>query len=174
MDLSKVNTKKIKDISYWILLGLLLIILIFILAPRLPIKDNYSLRMVTSGSMRPTIKTGSIIVVRPASVYKIRDIITFQTGKGEKDVVTHRIIQEEGDQFVTQGDANNVADMKLVSEKQILGKMLFTVPYVGYLANFSHSILGFILFIVIPGLVIVVYETKKIIHEIHQRKSKDK
>jgi len=173
MDLQNINIEKVKKTSYWIFFGFLLIILIFVLFPLLPIKNNYSLRMVTSGSMSPTIKTGAIVMTKPVADYKISDIITFQNGLGEKNVVTHRIISHQGDEFITQGDANNVADMKLVKEEQIIGKVLFNIPYVGYWVVLVRRPIGFILVLIIPALFIVFDQTKKIIGEVKKIKEKD-
>ena len=173
MNLKNINIEKVKKISYWTFLGFLLAALIFVLFPLLPIKNNYSLRMVTSGSMRPTIKTGAVVMVKPVPSYKVRDIITFQNGSGEKDVVTHRIISRQGDEFITQGDANNVADVKPVREEQILGKVVFNIPYAGYVANFARSKVGFILFILILAVFIILDQTKKIVGEVKKIKKKN-
>ena len=130
--------------------------------------------MVTSGSMRPTIKTGAVVMVKPVHSYKVRDIITFQNGPGEKDIVTHRIMSRQGDEFTTQGDANNVADMKPIKEEQILGKVIWNVSYVGYVANFARSKLGFMLFILVPAVAIIGNEVRKIFQEVQKTKSKKK
>jgi len=172
MDFKKINIKKVKKISYWIVLGFLLIVLIFVLFPLLPIDNNYSLKMVLSGSMSPTIKTGSIIAIKPALSYKIGDIITFKVGKREREIVTHRIVSQAEQGFIVQGDANNVADINLVKKEAILGKVVLTIPYAGYIANSAHSKLGLILLILIPALLIIGGEVKKIIKEISKIKDK--
>jgi len=172
MDLKNINVEKVKKISYWTFLGFLLAVLIFVLFPLLPIKNNYSLRMVTSGSMRPTIKTGAVVMVKPALSYKVRDIITFQNGSGEKDVVTHRIINRQGDEFITQGDANNVADMNPVKKEAILGKVIFHVSYAGYVINVISSKIGIGILVLLPALLIIINEGKKIWLEVKKKKNK--
>jgi len=172
MDFKKINIKKVKKISYWLILGFLLAVLIFVLFPLLPIKNNYSLKMVLSGSMSPTIKTGSIVAVKPALSYKIGDVITFKVGKREREIVTHRIIGQTEQGFIVQGDANNAADINPVKEEQILGKVFLTVPYAGYIANFAHSKFGLVLLILVPALLIIGCEIKKIIKEISKIKDK--
>lgn len=64
----------------------------------------------------------------------------------EDTVVTHRIVQIVPDEtqpetlrFVTQGDANNAPDGSMVHYKNILGKPVFSIPYLGYLANAIQS-----------------------------------
>jgi len=172
MGFKEINIKKLKKISYWVALGFLLVILVFVLIPLLPIENNYSLKMVTSGSMEPAIKTGSIVMVRPALDYKIGDIISFNLGKGERNLTTHRIVGEKEQGFITQGDANNVADMNPVKKEQVLGKVVLAVPYAAYAANFARSKFGLILLILIPALLIIGGEARKIFQEVQKIQKK--
>jgi len=174
MDFKKINIKKVKKISYWVALGFLLAVLIFVLFPLLPIDNNYSLKMVLSGSMSPAIKTGSIVAVKPASSYNIGDVITFQKGQGEENILTHRIIGQTEQGFITQGDANNVADANPVKEEAILGKVVLTVPYAAYPANFVRSKFGLIILILIPALLIIGGEMRKIFQEVQKIQQKKK
>lgn len=172
MDFKKINIKKAKKISYWVILGLLLAVLIFVLFPLLPIDNNYSLKMVLSGSMNPAVKTGSIVMVKPAQDYKIGDIISFNLGKEERDLTTHRIVGEKEQGFITQGDANNVADTNSVKKEQILGKVVLTVPYAAYAANFARSKFGLIILILIPAFLIIGGEARKIFQEVQKMQQK--
>ncbi|MFA5460003.1 MAG: signal peptidase I [Candidatus Paceibacterota bacterium] len=174
MDIKRIDIKKVKKISYWLIFGFLFTVLIFVLIPLLPIENNYSLKMVLSGSMSPAIKTGSIVAVKPALSYKIGDVITFKTGKTERDIVTHRIINQTEQGFIVQGDANNVADIRPVEERQIIGKVILTIPYAAYVINAVRSKIGLVLLIVIPALLIIGDEVRKIFQEaqkIQQKKT---
>jgi signal peptidase I len=159
-------TPRIRKIFSWSVFGFLLLVLIFFLFPLLPIENNYSLKMVLSGSMEPTIKTGGIVMVKPASEYQIGDVITYQYGHYSRNLTTHRIIGKTEEGFITQGDNNNAADLHPVEREQIKGKVLLTIPYVGYAANFARSKFGAILFIFIPALLIIVSESIKIFKEV--------
>jgi len=156
----------------WVFLGFLFAVLIFVLIPLLPIENNYSLKMVTSGSMRPAIKTGGIVMVKPASSYSVGDIITFKIGPGKRDILTHRIIQQTGDNFITKGDANNVADTEPVNKGDILGKVVFDVPYAGYIANAIGSKMGICILVLLPALLIIISESRKIFSEIKKMRKK--
>ena len=171
MDLKKINNEKVKKIFSWIAFGFLIVVLVFVLFPLLPIENNYSLKMVTSGSMSPTIKTGSVVMVKPVLNYRAGNIITYQEGRRTRDLVTHRIVERQGDEFITKGDNNNAADIHPIKKEQIVGKVLLAIPYVGYVANFAHSKLGFLLFIIIPALFIIGNESLKIFKEIKKRKT---
>ena len=172
MDFKKINSKKVKKISYWVTLGFLFVVLIFTLFPLLPIDNNYSLKMVLSGSMSPAIKTGSIIMVKPASNYQVGDVITYQYGRRARDLTTHRIIGQQGNEFITKGDNNNAADINPIKKEQILGKVLLTVPYIAYAANFARSKFGLILLIFIPALLIIGSESLKILKEVKKMRKK--
>ena len=172
MDFKKINIKKTKKISYWVALGFLLVVLVFVLFPLLPIDNNYSLKMVLSGSMSPAIKTGSIVAVKPVSSYSVGDVITFKKGQGEENILTHRIIGQTEQSFITQGDANNVADANPVKKEQILGKVVLAVPYAAYAANFARSKFGLILLILIPALLIIGGEARKIFQEVQKMRQK--
>jgi len=142
-----------------------------------PITGNFKIKIVLSGSMEPTIKTGSIVVIRPVDDYKIGDIVTFQTAI-DKDLITHRIkdIKVVGSEprYITKGDANNAPDQREVLQREIIGKLLFSIPYLGYVVNFAQKPIGFGLIIILPAIAIVYDEVKKIWKEITKLKNKKK
>ena len=170
MNFKRIDIKKTKRILEWVFLGFLFAVLIFVLFPLLPIQNNYSLKTVTSGSMSPTIKTGGIVMVKPVSSYNVGDIITFKIGSGKRDILTHRIIQQVGDGFITKGDANNVEDMNPVRKENILGRVVFDVPCAGYIANVIGSKMGICILILLPALLIIISESRKIFNEIKSKK----
>lgn len=167
--------KKVLNTIYYaifaviILIGLLLIVSIF------PITGNIKIMTVLSGSMEPSIHTGSIVVAKPSSNYKIGDVVTF--GKNTKTEIptTHRITEMRTENGVmiykTKGDANNSEDGKEVLSKDIIGKVHFSVPYVGYAINFVKKPLGLMLVILIPAIIIVYDEIRKILKEVKKIKN---
>jgi len=130
--------------------------------------------MVLSGSMNPEIKKGSVVVVKPVDDYKIGDIITFGESK-QKDPTTHRIeeIKVVGGipVYITKGDANNAPDRKEISKKDIIGKVLFDIPYFGYIVNFAQKPAGFLLLIITPAIAVVIDEGRKVYEEIKKKKA---
>jgi signal peptidase len=95
---------------------------------------------VLSGSMTGTHDVGDVVVVRPVDPadLKIGDVITFQPISDDPSLTTHRIIAiqvgSEGRQFVTQGDANNAADLAPLRPAQVKGEVWYAVPKVGYVS----------------------------------------
>ena len=103
--------------------------------------DTY---VVLSGSMEPAHKTGALIYVRDADPLTIEtgDVITFESGNSET-LITHRVIAIEGEgydrQFTTKGDANAEADSQPVPASNVKGKVIFSIPYMGYVANYIQN-----------------------------------
>ena len=101
---------------------------------------------VLSGSMEPTYHVGSIIYVKevdPATL-KVGDPISFLIS--EKTVATHRIIEvlpDESDpnviRFRTKGDNNDIEDTNPVHCNNVLGKVVGTIPLLGYVSNFVQN-----------------------------------
>lgn len=142
---------------------------LFMVGTFLPDSVGYHVRVVQTGSMEPTIPVGAVVVVRPAAHYGVDDVITFQR-LGEEEATTHRIVKDEviegSIKYTVQGDANNAPDTAPVAVNEIRGKVLFSVPYLGFVLDFIQQPIGFILIIGIPAVAIVAEEVLKIMRTI--------
>lgn len=133
-------------------------------------------RVVETGSMEPTISTGSVVFVSPAEHYTEGDIITFKRASDDADMppVTHRIIAVRADageyRYVTKGDANGVEDTKDVKPEEIIGAVRFHIPWLGYALRAARTPLGFVALIVLPLGLIIADEVKKIVREVRRKK----
>ncbi|MGO1226106.1 MAG: signal peptidase I [Brachybacterium sp.] len=95
---------------------------------------------VLTGSMRPHLPPGTLVVIKPTPIEEIEvgDVITFQLESGRSAVVTHRVIERSIDSadgevcFTTQGDANNTPDPEPVRPAQVRGTVWNAVPYLGW------------------------------------------
>lgn len=109
---------------------------------------------VLSGSMEPTYPVGSIIYVDngvASEEIKTNDVITFSENNV---IVTHRVKEITSDgNYITKGDANDIQDGGSVSYENVIGKPIFCIPYLGYIASFIASKNGVILLI---GVIIVL------------------
>ncbi len=165
-------------IAYWVFLGFVGIIALLLLVSSFSIPGNIKFLTVQSGSMMPTIKTGSVVMVKPESDYKIGDIITFGPISRIKAPTTHRIydIKVVGGNpvYITKGDANNAPDQNQVQKKDVLGKVLISVPYIGYAVDTAKKPWGFALIIIVPSAIIIIDEVKKIYEEVKKKKTADK
>ncbi len=86
-----------------------------------------------SGSMEPTVKTGSLCFINKKTKIKDikkKDIIAF---KLEDDtLVTHRVKDITKDGIITKGDNNKKADDAIVTNHNYVGKNIFWIPKIGY------------------------------------------
>ena len=101
---------------------------------------------VLTGSMEPVYPVGSVIYVQevlPEEVV-VGDAITYSLGEGAEYVMTHRVIEvlDAEQAFVTQGDANDVADDAPVSFSGLIGKPVFCIPKLAVVSDFIHSLTG--------------------------------
>ena len=139
-------SKTIKKIWNWIttiLVALAVLLAVALAGIRLVGLQPYT---VLSGSMEPTYHVGSLIYVKSVDYTELEagDPITFMLD--ESTVATHRIIEvvpDEQDSTVlryrTQGDANDAPDGSLVHYKNVIGTPVFTIPVLGYIANYIQN-----------------------------------
>lgn len=129
----------------WNVISSILVALVVLLALLLVGARLFGLQVYTvlSGSMEPTYHTGSLIYVKKVDPYTIRDgqVITFMLD--ENTIATHRVVGVVPDEedstvvrFRTKGDANETEDGGLVHYKNVIGTPVFTIPYLGFVANY--------------------------------------
>lgn len=115
-----------------------------------------------SGAQEGHIEVGDLIFISKVDAEDLQrgDVIAFMEGG---IAVTHRIVDMETDengvrQFITKGDANNVADQNPVKEEQIVGIYKGRVPRLGDFAMFLQEPIGMMIFIGIPVLAFLIYD----------------
>ncbi|MGL5382017.1 MAG: signal peptidase I [Culicoidibacterales bacterium] len=109
---------------------------------------------VLSGSMEPTIPTGSIV-----AIYKIDpnqlvvdDVVMFNPR--QTSMVMHRVVAinetENGKEFITRGDANNTNDPIPIYSTEIVGKVFFFLPLIGALISWiKGNVIAFVIFLLV-------------------------
>src|SRR4030042_3817013 len=82
--------------------------------------------IVQSGSLEPSIKLGSIVIVTPDKTYVNGDIVSFDPNGSGKNIITNRIAFKDypngvnGEaQYITTGDANEDFDTNKITKKNI-------------------------------------------------------
>ncbi|SDL51208.1 signal peptidase I [Tessaracoccus oleiagri] len=132
--------------------------LVLVVVPFVTGSTTYS---VLTNSMAPAYPPGTFLVVRPQPFDElaIGDVVTYQIESGKPDVITHRVTgfaagQDGSRLLVLKGDNNDVADPP-VREVQVRGKLLYAVPYAGFVANaLGRQDRGLILKLVAVGLIV--------------------
>jgi len=138
--------------------GLVVIVLaLAVVVPKLGGATSYT---ILTGSMRPHMPPGTLVVVKPVNPDQIRvgDVLTYQIESGKKAVATHRVervnLTFDGKYtFIMKGDANQVADLSPVRPEQIKGKRWYAVAYLAYP---SLLVGGDIREVVVMGAVVVL------------------
>lgn len=112
--------------AFWIA-----VIILLLLAHR-----RYRLGYIQSGSMRPALEIGSVIVVDTKAYEEetpaVGDILVYLSGSRE---IVHRV-QEKEDQFViAKGDNNQSEDPGPVSYSQIEGRVVLKMNWIAPLVR---------------------------------------
>jgi signal peptidase I len=163
-------TLKILSGTITTLLVILLIISMYIMVSsritgNQPSVLGNQLMLVLSGSMEPTISTGSVVAIKPVenkTSLKANDVITFYSPIQENKIITHRILEVKGEgentEYITQGDNNGVKDPMPIPASKVIGKYSgIQVPYAGYILEFLQSKKGIALGLIVPGLLLIIY-----------------
>ncbi|OWJ55671.1 signal peptidase I [Pyrodictium delaneyi] len=88
--------------------------------------------MVLTGSMKPTLNPGDIVIVKPTDHVRTGDIIAYRLGDA---IVLHRVINKSIDEngkvmITTKGDNNRAPDAP-VETSSVLGVKIVRIPYAG-------------------------------------------
>lgn len=161
---------------YYFFVAVVMLIALLLLTTLAPIPGNFEVKVVKSGSMEPYIKTGGIVVIKPSTTYVVGDVITFGQDTKTQIPTTHRIVSVEGagsqQHFTTKGDANDANDPSTTKLSEIKGKVVLTLPYIGFILDFAKKPIGFGLLVGVPALIIIVDELGKILKEVRLMRRK--
>ncbi len=134
------------------IIGYLLILIVILTALPIALPKVLGMQVyeVISGSMEPSIPVGSLVYVKEADFdeLSVTDVVAFEVGAS---VVTHRIVDIDVDDklFTTRGDANSTDDFMPVAYTNILGRVVFHIPLLGYVAGWLSETLGKVIAIIV-------------------------
>ena len=149
--------RKIWNVVYSVIVAVVVLLAVAFVGVRVVGLRTFT---VLSGSMEPTYHTGSLIYVKsvePQDVH-VGDPITFVLNE-DLVVATHRVIEidAENERFYTKGDANESADGSPVHFNNLIGVPVFTIPLLGYVANFVTNPPG--MYIALAGVAVLLLLT---------------
>jgi signal peptidase I len=104
--------------------------------------------VVHTGSMTPNIRSGDLVIDRPAGPVHVGEVITFAKAPGQ--YVTHRVAAITPAGLKTRGDANPSDDFGYVAQSQIVGRLYAAIPYAGFIVVFCSHPAG------VAGLVLLM------------------
>lgn len=133
---------------------------------------GFKIYAVLSGSMEPNYHVGSLVYIKETEQKELKkgDTITFYLS--ENTIATHRIkevVKEDNKIYYrTKGDANEIDDAKLTPYENVIGKVIFSIPLLGYISTFiqrppgSYAAIGIgIVLIIIEFVIDSLTENKK-------------
>ena len=170
-------------VASWILIGITVVIMLFTLVSMATLNKNdrnifgYKFLIVQSDSMSPSEKNadddvhfraGDIIIIKDvenAWALKPGDVISFTSFSEVSylETVTHMIYEVKKDNngkvvgYVTYGTNTGAIDDTVVEPEYILGKYTGKIPAVGHLFAFIKSTPGYIVCILVPFLLLILY-----------------
>ena len=121
---------------------------------------GYPTVTVQGGSMGNSIPGGSLAITRwvPADEVRPGDVILISHEGSGKSQKIHRVvsIEEQAGELVavTKGDANAAVDPDLPILEGQVAVHTYTIPYLGYGADFLRTPLGWALFVLLPASVL--------------------
>jgi signal peptidase len=151
----------IKNVFFAVILTIFALVLVFTMISRIsgkaPSIMGYSVYRVTSGSMKPALQVGNVILSKSCgkNELNIGDIVTYMGRSGDFDgkIVTHRIVKapyyESGAYYiVTKGDNNPSNDSPVLLD-DVLGKMQNKLSFISAIYDFFITPWGLIAIILL-------------------------
>jgi len=132
----KIKRKKFKDPALpWLGVAFVCTLLIFFSFGYFGTQPS----VIYSGSMRPNLEIGDVVFVSDINLEEIKvgDIIQFKTENMILPIVhrVYEINEEDGNLFfITKGDDNDNPDIDPVIPQNIIGKVTFTIPKIGWIS----------------------------------------
>lgn len=110
---------------------------------------GYSLFEIKTASMAGVMEIGDWILVKITDDVKLDDIVTFEQ---DGSFITHRIIEQYQDTYITKGDSNNAKDTP-ITKNQIVGKMIKVIPKFGIMKKtlFNTKVLITLIITILVG-----------------------
>ena len=126
--------------------------------------------VVASGSMIPELEVYDVLIVQghePFEDIEKGDIIVFNRPSDHDRVIVHRVvsvIDSEPKTLRTKGDANPASipgsDFP-ITEKEYIGKVVYTLPQVGYVTQLLKPPINYVIIVIVIGVMIVKQMAKK-------------
>lgn len=95
---------------------------------------GYKIYVVLTGSMEPEINIGDVVIVKNDEVVAPGNIVAYREGR---TIIIHRVVNVKIENntvyLITKGDANKANDIFPIDVKNVEGKCVGVIPYLGYI-----------------------------------------
>jgi len=136
---SQVKVKRFEAVGKILTISGYSVAIVLLLFSALSFTGTVKARIVLTGSMAPAINTGDVILTTPITRKepKIGDVVAYQAKRfnGQSVAVfSHRIIGGDiNSGFIVKGDSNKSPDTQKPKRGDILGVVIFVIPFIGNL-----------------------------------------
>jgi signal peptidase len=149
-----------KKAAFYTVVALALVTIVFSVMVYIAPHLGWFVFSVTSGSMEPALKTGSLVVTGPVDTdtIEVGDIILFRPGYGTNNRIIHRVIEIHEDselRFSTRGDANLNPDPVRIHVDNVDGRVLLNLAGFGGFIEFLRTTPGFCTMVVGPAAILL-------------------
>ena len=158
-----------KKVWNFVTTAILIVLLLGIAIMYIPKIFGIQPMIVLSGSMEPTYHVGSLLYIKNADANEI--------AVGDHNtLVTHRVVEidKKNQTYTTKGDANEKEDGSPVSFDKVLGKPVFNIPQLGYLADKISQTSGKIIYVVAIIVDVILMYMGDLIWSTEQSKNEEK
>jgi len=164
------SLSKAMVLAGWAYLVAALAIIVLLIIPSFLALFGYRAYIVYGGSMGSALSSGSVGITRKIEpdAIKVGDIVAIKRSVNASPIL-HRVIQidtsDDGTRtFITRGDANKEPDPQPVVLQGAGDRIVFSIPWVGFIVHFARSFAGHVLLLFLPAALltgIVLWQTWK-------------
>lgn len=140
------------------------IAIILFISPCMP----FTLHTIVGTSMEPVITSNDMVVLMPVNDKDLQggDIIAFRphdSGDWNRPPIVHRIIaMDDSGRITTKGDNRDITDRYEILPSDVVGRTVLVLPYAGAVMRILTSVVGYVGFVVIPALLLIIGELRVI------------
>ena len=155
------------------------IIIIFLVISKVqgnpPTLFGHQMYFIRTGSMSPYLEPGDVIISKKYDggdlvAGKDGDVVTYYGNvNGQTEMITHRVIEIDGDEIVTQGDFNNTSDSP-ITKNDIEAVMVYKTVVIDKIYMIISTTWGFWLFIFTPIALLIISEIVSLVKELKKEK----
>ena len=140
-----------------------------------PTLFGHQMYFIRTGSMSPYLEPGDVIISKKYDGGELvagndGDVVTYYGDvNGNVEMITHRVIEIDGEKIVTKGDFNNTVDSP-ITKNDIEAVMVYKTVVIDKIYMIISSPWGFWLLIFTPIALLIVSEIVSLVKELKREK----
>lgn len=140
-----------------------------------PTLFGHQMYFIRTGSMSPYLEPGDVIISKKYDGGELvagndGDVVTYYGNvNGNVEMITHRVIEIDGEKIVTKGDFNNTVDSP-ITKNDIEAVMVYKTVVIDKIYMIISSTWGFWLLIFTPIALLIVSEIVSLVKELKREK----